>query len=220
MDYLVCYYRPQNRFPSRVFGGVCRYINNPKGCSVDQFAFVKAADASEKTAALPAGWRLEAATTGDLEDLAYFYERVSGGLMLKALDLEPASCQEEGLCRQFRNHGFKRERHLLALREAGCLKALMIVNISDIGLNLSDLTHCINIVVLDPDNLPPDVLHAARGLAEKTAAQPAIPALVFPSSYAVRNAIPYEKIYNLWVFHMHTQSQTYFKYLSRLMKYV
>ncbi len=220
MDYLVCYYRPQNRFPKRVFGGVCRYIDDPKGCSLDPFAFLKAAGTGGSPTALPAGWQLETASTEDLKDLSFFYERISGGLLLKAMDLDPANAQEQGLSHEFRKHGFKRERHLLALRKDGCPKALMTVNVSDIGLNLSDLTHCISAVVLDPENLSPEVFDAARRLAEKAAAQPPIPALVFPLSYVVQNAIPYEKVYNLWVFHMHSQSQNYFRYLSRLMKYV
>lgn len=220
MDYLVCYYRPQNRFPSRVFGGVAKYINDPKGCSLDLFAFVKLADSGKVDAALPADWDLNPAAAVDLEDLEPFYEEVSGGLMLKALDLEPSSWQEEELGREFRNYGFKHERHLLSLREKGRLKAILVVNVSDIGLNLSDLTHCIKVMILDPDGLPSEILLAALRLAARTTGQKNIPALIYPQSYVEQNAIPYEKAYNLWVFHMHTQSQAYFKYLSRLMKYV
>ena len=39
MDFLMCYYRPENKFPNRVFGGAARRINNPKGCSLDTFAY-------------------------------------------------------------------------------------------------------------------------------------------------------------------------------------
>ena len=31
MDYMICYYRPENKFPSRVFGGAARNIGDPKG---------------------------------------------------------------------------------------------------------------------------------------------------------------------------------------------
>ena len=220
MDYLVCYFRPQNRFPSRIFGGVARHINDPKGCSLDLFAFVKRTEAGETSPALPRGWELSPAEATDLDDLGQYYEKVSGGLMLKALDLEPSSWKEEALCTEFQSHGFKRERHLLGLRENGRLKAVLLVNVSDIGLNLSDLTHCINAWVLDPGSLPPEVLSAALRLVEKAAGQSGLSALIFPMSYVEENSIPFEKAYHLWVFHMHTQSQTYFKYLSRLMKYV
>lgn len=220
MDYLVCYYRPQNRFPSRIFGGVARYINNPKGCSLDLFAFVKRAEPDQKHPVLPREWELLPAESADIDALRPWYEKVSGGLMLKALDLENSSWKEEELCSEYQSHGFKRERHFFALRKNGQLKAMLLVNISDIGLNLSDLTHCINALVLDPDNLPTEVLKAALRLAEEAVEQSELPALIYPMSYVEANAVPFEKAYFLWVFHMHTQSQIYFKYLSRLMQYV
>lgn len=220
MDYLVCYFRPENRFPSRVFGGVARQINDPKGCSLDLFAFVKPSKPDAKMPNLPRGWELSPAETADMEDLQRSYESLSGGLMLKALDLEPSSWKAQALCAEFRNHGFKRERHLFALRNRGRLKALLVVNLSDLGLNLSDLTNCINALVLDPDDLPSEILRTALRLAEASVHQSELSALVFPTSYVEKNAIAFEKSYFLWAFHMHSQSQPYFKYLSRLMKYV
>ncbi len=40
MDYLMCYFRPNNRFPNRVFGGFAKALSNPKHCSIDSFAYV------------------------------------------------------------------------------------------------------------------------------------------------------------------------------------
>jgi hypothetical protein len=220
MDYMVFYYRPQNRFPNRVFGGVARHINNPKICSLDAFAFVRIEDPPESSPSLPAGWQIDAATATDLEDLTCFYERASGGVMLKAMDLEPGGWQEEQLCREFQNLGFKRERHLFALRAGGRLKALLIVNISDIGLNLADLVHCINAMILEPRELPPEVLFSALRQVLRATGQHGIPALIFPQSYAEENAIPIEKVYHLWAYDIHGHSQKYYKYLSRLSKYI
>jgi hypothetical protein len=169
--------------------------------------------------ALPSEWELSLAEASDMEDFGEVYEGISGGLMLRALDLEPSSFKEEELCSDFQKHGFKRKRHLFTLKRKGPLKAILIVNISDIGLNLSDLTHCINALITDPEGLSPDLLFTAFGLAEKASGQPGLPALIFPVSYVQRNSIPFEKAYNLWVFHMHTQSQAYFKYINRLLKY-
>jgi hypothetical protein len=221
MDYMVCYYRPQNRFPNRVFGGVARYINNPQSCSVDPFAYVRLEDPSEKAAALPAGWQVEEAEAEDLDALAASYERVSGGLLVKAMDLDPASGREERLGREFQNHGFQRARHLFALKQGGRLKAVIIVNVSDIGLNLSDLVHCLNALILEPENLPPEVLLSALQRALLVTGQHGIPALIFPLSYAEENGIPIDKVYHLWAFNIfEANSQAYYKYLSRLTKYV
>jgi len=220
MEYLVCYYRPQNRFPSRLFGGVAHHINDPKGCSLDLFAFMTQSDADETAPALSLEWELSPAVATDMDKLGRYYENLSGGLMLKALDLESSNWREEELCAEFRSHGFKRERHLFALRRNGSLKAILLVNISDIGLNLSDLTYCINAFVLDPDDLPPEVFLSALRCAEKASGQSKLPALIFPMSYVEEKSISFEKAYYLWVFHMHTQSQTYFKYLNWMLKIV
>lgn len=218
MHYLVCYYRPQNRFPSRIFGGVAHHINDPKGCSLDLFAFVNRPEADETAPDLSREWKLSPVEAADMDDLGHWYEKVSGGLMLKALDLESSNWKEEELCSEFRSNGFKRERYLFTLKKNGRLKAILLVNISDTGLNLSELTHCINALVLDPDSLSQEVLMASLRWAEKSSGQSNLPALIFPMSYVEENSIPFEKAYYLWVFHMHTQSQTYFKYLRRLLK--
>ena len=218
MDYLACYYRPQNRFPRRLFGGLADHINDPKGCSQDLFAFVTRTNASQASGVDFRGWELSPAESTDLDTLAEFYENLSGGLMVKAFDLQPANWREEKLCAEFHRYGFKRERHLFALRRNGRLKAIVLVNISDIGLNLSDLTHCINAFVLDPDNLSPELLLASLHRAEAATGQSGLPALIFPISYVETCSIAYEKTYCLWVFQPHTQGQAYSRYLSHLLK--
>jgi hypothetical protein len=220
MDYLVCYYRPQNRFPNRVFGGVARHINNPKGCSVDPMAYLKLPNSGPKVPSFPTGWELVPSISDDLVELGYFYEETSGGLMLKALDLEAHSFRDDAICNEFQRHGFRRERRLFSLREKGQLRALLIAYISDIGLNLSDLTNCVKAVVLDPKQLPPEVLFDALRLSCLTTGQKDAPALIYPFIYAETNSIPFEKTYNLWIVHMHSQIQAYFKYLNRLLRYV
>jgi len=39
MDFLMCYYRPENKFPDRVFGEEKKNINDPKGCTLDSFVY-------------------------------------------------------------------------------------------------------------------------------------------------------------------------------------
>ena len=218
MDYLVCYYRPQNKFPSRVFGGVARYINNPKGCSLDPMAYLKLPDSGPQAPSLPAAWELAPSTRDDLVELGYVYADTSAGLMLNALDLEAHSFEDDSISTEFQKHGFRRERHLFSLKEKGRLKALLVANVSDVGLNLSDLTHCVKALVVDP-KLPPTVLLAALRQSALATGQLDTPALIYPLTYADTNSIPYEKAYNLWVIHMYTQIQAYFKYLSRLLRY-
>ena len=168
---------------------------------------------------LPARWTVDRAESTDVADLEYFYDRAYGGLMLKALDLQSATWQDDELNHEFRKCGFRRERHLFTLKEDGRLRAFLIANVSDMGLNLSDLTNCITAIVLEPKRLAPDVLAAALGMVRRITGQEQVPVLVFPAAYAKENGLPSEKVYNLWVFHMQSQSQTYFRYINRLLKH-
>jgi hypothetical protein len=97
----------------------------------------------------------------------------------------------------------------------GCAKAIVMLNISDIGLNLSNLTNCINVFVMDAD-LPRNVLISAISKLSKYYVQNEVPVLLHPVSYADKQFIPHEKIYNMWVLNMQN-TDDYFKYMGHLL---
>jgi hypothetical protein len=220
LDYLACYYRPQNKFPRRVFGGFAQSIENPKACSIDSFAYMHLPRLSEAYATLPEGWQLAPAAKRDLGELNDFYNHISGGLMLKAFDLEPHTWQNDDLEREYENLGFKRKRRLFAVMHHGRLKALMIASVSDLGLNLSDLTHCVQAIILDPEGFTPDIFIASVQLSARSVSMEDVVVLVYPEAYPTENSLPVEKAYNLWTFHVPGAGQDYLKYLSRLTRYL
>ncbi len=218
MNFLICYFRPDNKFPSRVFGGAARYIKNPKQCSVDAFAYFHFKTALSVKHRLSRPWELTETRREDLLELESFYEHESGGLMLAALDLEPGTADFDELIKEYQKIGFKRERLLFSLKKNKRLKAVVMVDISDIGLNLSDLTNSVKVVVVDSDDLSREVLYGMLALLTEKIDQKDIPILLFPAAYAEQKVIPYEKTYNLWV--LGTQdSDPYFKYIDRLLRF-
>ncbi len=219
MDFLICYYRPENKFPDRVFGGAVRNIKNRKGCSVDTFAYFHYRKKNHDKSEIPGYWELSEINDEDLIELENYYEHESGGLMLNALNLEPGKSGHDELSKEFRKLGFKREKFLFSLRKNDVLKAVIIVNISDIGLNLSDLTNSIKVIVLDSDELSKDTLYYALSTVSAKMDQNEIPVLLFPVTYADSVSMPYEKVYNLWI--LNTQySDNYFRYTKRLLRFV
>jgi hypothetical protein len=219
MDYLMCYYRPENKFPSRVFGGAARSINDRKGCSIDRFAYFHHQKAAGVDAILPHPWRLTNVQTDDIQELENFYQHIADGIMLDALDLKPERLSIKGLTDEYRNLGLKRGRHLYALRENDHLRAIVMVNVADLGLNLSDLTNCIKIFVLDGHNLPKKIFSTVISTVADSLLQDEIPVLLFPATYADDQNIKYEKHYNLWVINLQ-YTDPYFKYLNRLLRFV
>ncbi len=218
MNFLACYFRPENRFPNRVYGGIARDLNNPKMCSIDQFAYFLGKKSSE-VSELPEGWTLGKAIAEDLTELDNFYEHTSGGLMIHALDLDPKMIDSDTIDNEYKRLGFKRGRHLFSLKKDGSLKAVFIVNISDIGLNMSDLTNCIHALVLDSDGISKDVIKTSLSTLSEYYEYDEIPVMLFPHTYADEHSIPYDKTYNFLVLGI-DHFDHYFKQLEKLLRFV
>jgi len=213
MNYLICYFRPNNKFPLRVFGGVTKGINDPKGSSMDSFAYFRY-KTSFSNMALPDRWTLGKARQEDLLELESHYEHQSGGLCLTALDLEANNPDFDGLNNEYEKLGFKRGKHLFALKHNGYLKAFFMATVSDIGLNMSELTNCIHVFILD-DELEKDRLLEAFQIMSTYYEGGTTPVLLHPVSYAKKVSLTYEKIYELWVLNLQ-YLDSYFKFTNKL----
>jgi hypothetical protein len=219
MDYMICYYRPDNKFPNRVFGGAAKSIKDPKGCSLDGFAYLHFNPPARSKAQLAAGWQISDTRAADLRELVDFYEHTSGGLMLDAIDLTPEKFGCDNLTKDYAQAGLTRVRQLYSLKKDGQLRAIFLVNTSDVGLNLSDITSCVKVFIIDADDLDADTLQAAISSVAEISAKANFPVLLYPAAYADDHHIEYEKIYNLWVCSLQ-YSDEYFRYLKRLLRFV
>lgn len=219
MDYVFCYYRPDNKFPNHVFGGVARHIDRPQLCSVDQFAYYHYTRGTGNAIELPEGWRLCPVTDTDLLALQASYENDSGGLMLQALQLTPDDIDCGGLAERYEQIGLQRSRHLFALRHKHYLSAILMVNVSDLGLNMSDLTNCVQFLAVSQRDLSARVVQAAVEQAAVQLQSNPIPVLVYPRQTAESLGIAYEKTYCLWAYSTQ-QLDPYFRFLKRLLKFI
>jgi len=219
MDYMICYYRPENKFPSRVFGGAVKSIKDPRGCSLDGFAYLHFKNLPRPQSQLPAGWQISETRPDDLRDLADFYNHTSSGLMLDAIDLTPEKLECDELSKEYSKVGLIRQRQLFSLKNGGRLKAIFLVNTSNVGLNLSDITNCVKVFVMDSEQLDADLLRTAVSVVAEVTGKDDFPALIYPVAYADEQQIEYEKVYNLWVCSLQ-YSDAYFRYLGRLLRFV
>jgi hypothetical protein len=218
MKYLLCYFRPENHFPNSVFGGFARYAKDRQCCSLDDFVYYHNDPSRGDAHGLEPDWTIAPSRPEDIQELNTWYEHSSGGLMMEALDLDPQAYQVEGLAEEYRRHGFKKERLVISLRHGQRLKAVLVAHISDIGLNLSDLTNCIKVFVLDDEDLDPELLR--RVLIKVFAANhlpPDMPVLLAPAGFAERRGIRFEKIYSLWILNTRYSDQ-YFGFIERIFR--
>jgi hypothetical protein len=215
MDYVLCYFRPENRFPQRVFGGVASHYNNPEQCSVDTLAYFyyqKKFDLQWKD---DGPWELAPAKNEDLLNLEAFYTSKSGGLMLQGLDLTPDHADDQELNISYEMAGFQRQQSLFALKHEGATIAVFVVLNTEVGLNLSNLTNAITVMILDQQALPREAFFTAISMLAAKFPQKKIPVLAYPKEYVVSQTIEIEKHYNLWVLDCRTLDP-YFEFCNNL----
>jgi hypothetical protein len=210
MDYLIAYYRPENRFPDRVLGGLSRFLNRPKLSSVDAFAYLHLRfDRTQYESHSESNWQFQPASSSDLNELERFYDKASGGLAIKALGLEPHATEREmiDLDSEFAKANLRRRKSLFALKCDGSLKALIMAVDSDDGLNMSNLMKCVHAFVTDEENLPFEELVKHLNGLSSFYQEKEMPLLLFPSSYARNQSASLERVYNLLVFHVSVANQ-------------
>lgn len=198
MDYVMCYFRPENVFPDRIFGGFSRKLNNPGACSLDLFSY-STYNIKQSQNRLPDEWLLKKSSTSELQELEYFYNHHSGGLLLKVLGTGSENQSDDSIEKVSGRHGFLRTWHFFSLINRENITAIFIVNQSNLGLNLSELLNSITIIVIDSEGLPEKIFSLAVEQLSKFYQTDKIPLLIYPSSYAETKEIPYEKKYRLWI---------------------
>jgi hypothetical protein len=198
MDYVMCYFRPENKFPDRVFGGFARELRNPQGCSLDLFAYLPYTRLS-LGAPLPEDWSLAPCTERDLWEFERHYSHNSGGLLLDTLSLGQGASGQGSLEKVYSRHGFMRKCEAFTLRNKENLRAMLIVNQSNLGFNLSELLNGITVLAADPDGPPWPVLSTAIAQLTKGYRLEKIPVMFHPLRYVETHEIPFEKRYQLWV---------------------
>jgi len=213
MDYVMCYFRPENRFPNSVFGGFTRYLKNPRGCSMDLFSYLSYTSLSIG-APLSREWSLEECSSMDLWDLNRFYRYYSGGLLLDALGLDQEVFDDEPLEALYARLGFVRKWKAYSLKHKGGLNAVLIVNQSDLGLNLSELLNGIKVLVTNPDDMPWSVLSVAIAELMAVYHKDRVPIMFYPAEYVKAHKVPHDKHYQLWILNVQHGNE-YIEYMQR-----
>jgi hypothetical protein len=131
---------------------------------------------------------------------------------LDVLNLIQKDTVDESLENVAQRLGFIRKWKTYSLVNKGCLKAVLIVNQSDVGVNLSELLNGIKALIIDPENLPWEVLSLATAQLTGVYQLDNIPLLIYPSIYADIINMPCEKKYYLWI--------TYMRHSNKFLEYM
>jgi hypothetical protein len=197
MDYLLFYYQPDNKFSKYFFGGLYKETNNPGIISQDTFAYLSwPLYFSEDS--LPNGFTIEETNNEDFKIVNKFYQKISGGgLFIKSLRSD-IDFYEEPLEEIYRRIQLIRTCRIYSLKEYDELKAVFIIDQSDIGINMSELLNCIKVIVIDM-NLPWENLNSAINVLGRIYPDGKISVMIYPTEFLNLNNIATDRYYNLWI---------------------
>lgn len=118
---------------------------------------------------------------------------------------EPLTDNKSNIVSMYNKIGLKRESRVLSVKHEGRIKAALIVDTSDLGVNMSELLNSIKIIVID-NTLPWPVLQDAVSIAGKIYNSNSIMVLIFPYAYLGQQGVECKKRYNLWVLNSNLDS--------------
>ena len=108
--------------------------------------------------------------------------------------------------------GFFRKWRIYSLIYKNQLKAVFVVDQSDLVINMSDLLNCIKVLITDPTGLPAELLYLAVTKLGEVYNLDRVTLLIHPASFVETSGIPCEKQYQLWILNM--------RYMNHFMYYV
>jgi hypothetical protein len=199
IDQMMVYFRPENKFPDRVFGGFARSKENTGVCSMDLFSYLPYSGLTI-SGKLPEGWSISECSAMNLWELNLFYRNRSGGLFMDALGLAQKSRSEKPLEEAYSRLGFLRKWRAYSLKFKGELETVLIVNRSDFGFNLSELLNGIKVLLVNPEHLSWRILSTGIGQLLRESHMEEASIMFFPTEHVETIDIPYEKQYQLWIY--------------------
>jgi hypothetical protein len=200
MDYLMCYFRPENRFSKLMFGDFAEHLDQPKICSTDLFSYLLYTKTGSPPSSLPEGVQLRPMSSEDLWEVTQFYEQFSGGLSIDAMSLDRRSAEGESIEKVYERLGFNRNIEMFSIHNRGVLAAVLLVNQTDVGFNLSNLLNCIKVFVCNPEQTPGAILDTAIQMTLPKFGMELVPVLVYPPAYIeVNERFDEAKKYVMWV---------------------
>ncbi|MEA3223488.1 MAG: hypothetical protein U9P49_10060, partial [Thermodesulfobacteriota bacterium] len=197
-DYVMGYFRPQNKFMYLAFGEFAKHSKNSTRCSLDLFSYQTYPTLSLRTQ-LPKGWVLREFSPPDLWKLNRFYKTHSGGLLLDVLCLGQDDPGNESLEETYKALGLTRKWKAYSLICRDDLNAVIVVDQSDMGINLSELLNCIKVLIVDQENLPWEILSSAISNLTNVYHAENVPIIIYPADYVDSKGISYEKQYQQWI---------------------
>lgn len=143
------YFRPNNAWPSRVFGGFAKQIDDPTSSDLRVFHYLVA-----PTAGTPQRWNgLEVRPSVESERALIEGWFTSRGrtVEVQANQLQASGDALEQLSREYEQAGLTRRRETIVAERAGRVTGFALLEIASLGMNFSELTNAFTIHPMEDD---------------------------------------------------------------------
>lgn len=216
IEYIIGYYQVSNKFPRKYFGNYVETLKDPQKTCLDSYSYINAATQfSGGSTRLEKGWALEAASASDIADFYGFYQSISDGMLPEALDMLVGNYNDQSLSETFSSNGLVRKRTLFALRQGQRTIALLDIQRSDFGLNLSEITNAMTVYSLSSDsNDFNQIRFALYSLAEKHE-KLNDPVMFYPHTWLPKVEFPVDKEYTMWTLNVPKGMDSYMTWMNK-----
>jgi hypothetical protein len=150
MEWIKAYFRPNNKFPARVFGGFAKKLKDPNVSDLRTYNYLVGATLTEEPA-LPAGVVLRPFTAEDAPRIEKYFVWRNQVTALRSDDLVGRSICLPDVSAQYQSLGLERRREVYIAERNGNMVGFALCEISSLGLNLSELTNHFSVHMRAPD---------------------------------------------------------------------
>ena len=216
LKYIIGYYRTVNRFPKRYFGDYVGELKDSKKTSLDCYSYINEARTfmgGEDD--LARGWSIDPAVRSDLNEFYGYYQKISAGMLPEALDMLPEDLDDQSLSEKYKANGLSRQRELLALRYQDSPIALIDIQSTGIGLNLSEITNAITVYLIDSQPEYFDMIRVAICSQALKHEKISDPVMVFPNSFLDSCNFNADKEYTMWTLNIPEGMESYMSWMNR-----
>jgi hypothetical protein len=159
LQHVKIFFRPDNKWPARVFGGFAGDISDPSVSDLRTFGYVKL-PVDQPLPAAP-GVEVIEAVQDDLGIVERYFIAKERGLLVQSEDLTRHRLNLASLNGSYRKIGLQRHRRVLLAVSRHEPLGFALVEISSPGLNFSELLSSFQVFLLPDGELRPDEVRKA-----------------------------------------------------------
>ncbi len=209
INYVFCFFRPNNKFPARVLGGVARYLKGNKVCSIDEMSYISSVK-SFLCREIDTSIRVYKASSMDFNDAMHVYENISGGLFFRMMNFENSNSVQKS----YEKSGFERKKEIYTVKKGHVSVGLVVLLQTMSFMNMSNLSNTIIFLNLQPGKCESKTILTSIKIVSELSDADDLSALIFPAESSCQEV---DKNYALWILNLE-HVDDYFRYCTRLFK--